>query len=153
MVAEGRFREDLYYRINTMHISLPALRERSEDVMPLAERFLAMYAEKYRRGVTAISEEAAAMLKSHAWSGNIRELQNTIEKAVILSEGTSLKAEDLSLEKKSTVKSSPRQTLDEAEAQTIRDTMARCNGNLTLVAKELGISRPTLYSKLKKYDI
>ena len=121
--------------------------------MPLAERFLAMYAEKYRRGVTAISEEAAAMLKSHAWSGNIRELQNTIEKAVILSEGTSLKAEDLSLEKKSTVKSSPRQTLDEAEAQTIRDTMARCNGNLTLVAKELGISRPTLYSKLKKYDI
>ena len=136
-----------------MHISLPALRERSEDVMPLAERFLAMYAEKYRRGVTAISEEAAAMLKSHAWGGNIRELQNTIEKAVILSEGTNLKAEDLSLEKKSTVKSSPRQTLDEAEAQTIRDTMARCNGNLTLVAKELGISRPTLYSKLKKYDI
>ena len=153
MVAEGRFREDLYYRINTMHISLPALRERAEDVMPLAERFLAMYAEKYRRGVTAISEEAAAMLKSHAWGGNIRELQNTIEKAVILSEGTNLKAEDLSLEKKSTVKSSPRQTLDEAEAQTIRDTMARCNGNLTLVAKELGISRPTLYSKLKKYDI
>ena len=93
------------------------------------------------------------MLKSHAWGGNIRELQNTIEKAVILSEGTNLKAEDISLEKKSTVKSSPRQTLDEAEAQTIRDTMARCNGNLTLVAKELGISRPTLYSKLKKYDI
>ncbi len=153
MVAEGRFREDLYYRINTMHIALPALRERLEDVMPLAERFLAMYAEKYRRNVVGIGADAAQLLKSHAWSGNIRELQNTIEKAVILSEGTSLKAEDFSLEKKPAVKSSPKQTLDEAEDQTIRDTMARCNGNLTLVAKELGISRPTLYSKLKKYDI
>ena len=153
MVVEGRFREDLYYRINTMHISLPALRERVEDVMPLAERFIAMYAEKYRRNVAGIGADAAQLLKSHAWSGNIRELQNTIEKAVILSEGTSLKAEDLSLEKKSAVKSAPKQTLDEAEAQTIRDTMARCGGNLTLVAKELGISRPTLYSKLKKYDI
>ena len=153
MVAEGKFREDLYYRINTMHIALPALRERLEDVMPLAERFLAMYAEKYRRNVVDIGAEATVLLKSHGWSGNIRELQNTIEKAVILSEGTSLKAEDFSLEKKPAVKSSPKQTLDEAEAQTIRDTMARCNGNLTLVAKELGISRPTLYSKLKKYDI
>ena len=153
MVAEGRFREDLYYRINTMHISLPALRERLEDVMPLAERFIAMYAEKYRRNVAGIGADAAQLLKSHAWSGNIRELQNTIEKAVILSEGISLKAEDLSLEKKPAVKSATKQTLDEAEAQTIRDTMARCNGNLTLVAKELGISRPTLYSKLKKYDI
>ena len=153
MVAEGRFREDLYYRINTMHISIPALRERAEDVMPLAERFIAMYAEKYRRNVAGIGADAAQLLKSHAWSGNIRELQNTIEKAVILSEGTSLKAEDLSLEKKSAVKSAPKQTLDEAEAQTIRNTMARCGGNLTMVAKELGISRPTLYSKLKKYDI
>nr|AGH13555.1 hypothetical protein [uncultured bacterium pUR16A2] len=153
MVAEGRFREDLYYRINTMHVTLPALRERAEDVLPLAESFLAMYAEKYRRGVTAVSEEAAAMLKSHAWSGNIRELQNTIEKAVILADDSVLKAEDLSLEKKTTLKTTPKQTLDEAEAQTIRDTMTRCNGNLTLVAKELGISRPTLYSKLKKYDI
>ena len=153
MVAEGRFREDLYYRINTMHISLPALRERSEDVMPLAERFLAMYAGKYRRNVVSISPEAAELLKGHAWSGNIRELQNTVEKAVILSEGTILKAEDLSLEKKHASKAAPKQTLDEAEAQTIRDTMARCGGNLTLVAKELGISRPTLYSKLKKYDI
>ncbi len=119
----------------------------------LAERFLAMYAEKYCRNVVDIGAEAAVLLKSHAWSGNIRELQNTIEKAVILSEGTSLKAGDLSLEKKSAVKSAPKKTLDEAEAQTIRDTMARCNSNLTLVAKALGISRPTLYSKLKKYDI
>ncbi|MGN1220690.1 MAG: sigma-54-dependent transcriptional regulator [Candidatus Cryptobacteroides sp.] len=153
MVSEGRFREDLYYRINTMHICLPALRERPEDILPLAGRFLARFAEKYRRTAAGIDPEAADLLRSHLWSGNIRELQNTIEKAVILSEGTSLKAEDLSLEKKSMAKVAPKQTLDEAEAQTIRNTMARCNGNLTLVAKELGISRPTLYSKLKKYDI
>ena len=153
MVSEGRFREDLYYRINTMHICLPALRERTEDILPLAERFLARFAEKYRRTAAGIDPEAADLLRSHLWSGNIRELQNTIEKAVILSEGTSLKAEDLSLEKKSKAKVAPKQTLDEAEEQTIRNTMARCNGNLTLVAKELGISRPTLYSKLKKYDI
>jgi len=122
-------------------------------VLPLAERFLSKYTEKYRRNVSSIGAEASELLRSHAWSGNIRELQNTIEKAVILADGSVLKAEDLSLEKKTTSKTAPKQTLDEAEEQTIRDTMARCNRNLTLVAKELGISRPTLYSKLKKYDI
>lgn len=153
MVAEGRFREDLYYRINTMQISIPALREHPEDVLPLAKRFIATYSEKYRRNALDISEDAASLLTSHVWSGNIRELQNTIEKAVILLDGSVLRAEDLSLERKLTVEAVPRQTLDEAEAQTIRNTMARCGGNLTLVAKELGISRPTLYSKLKKYNI
>ena len=153
MVADGRFREDLYYRINTMRIRLPALRERPEDVMPLAERFLAVYAGKYRRSASRFTPEAARLLSSHAWSGNIRELQNSIEKAVILSEGQSISAEDLSLEIKLPPGSGSKQTLDEAEAHTIREAMARCKGNLTLVAKELGISRPTLYSKLKKYDI
>ena len=153
MVAEGRFREDLLYRINTMTLMLPPLRDRADDIVPLAERFLAVYAEKYRRSVSGISEEAAQLLKAHAWSGNIRELQNTIEKAVILSEGAVLKAEDLSLDAKPRASAEPKQTLDEAEEKTIRDTMVRCGGNLTLVAKELGISRPTLYSKLKKYNI
>ena len=153
MVDEGRFREDLYYRINTMHIALPPLRERPDDILPLAERFLAMYSEKYHRPVGSIAPEAAALLQSHSWSGNIRELQNTVEKAVILSEGVVLTAGDLSLDRKQVQKSAPRQTLDESESRTIREAMARCNGNLTLVARELGISRPTLYSKLKKYDI
>ena len=153
MVAEGRFREDLYYRINTMHIALPALRERKEDILPLAERFLSEYSEKYHRCVMKIAPEAAKLLMAHYWSGNVRELQNTIEKAVVLSEGTELVAADLSLERKTSVDHAPKQTLDEVEERAIRDTMARCNGNLTMVAKELGISRPTLYSKLKKYDI
>ena len=153
MVREGRFREDLYYRINTMHLHLPALRERPDDIVPLSERFLAAFAAKYHRSVAGIAPDAAAKLRAHAWSGHIRELQNTVEKAVILSEGRLLQAGDLSLETPSRAVETVGQTLDAAEERTIREAMARCGGNLTLVAKELGISRPTLYSKLKKYDI
>lgn len=153
MVREGRFREDLYYRINTMEIHLPALREREADIIPLAERFVREFSSKYRRKLNGISQATALLLKTQRWSGNIRELQNTIEKAVILSEGDMLKDEDLSLEAKNNKASGPMHTLGEAEEQTIRSTMARCKGNLTLVARELGISRPTLYSKLKKYNI
>ena len=154
MVSEGRFREDLYYRINTVRMHLPALRERPSDVIPLAHRFLVRYATKYRRSVETIAPDAEQRLVSHAWSGNIRELQNVIEKAVILSEGRTLRLDDLSLDTSSKATSvAATQTLEEAEEQTIRNTMARCGGNLSLVAKELGISRPTLYSKLKKYDI
>jgi DNA-binding NtrC family response regulator len=152
MVSEGRFREDLYYRINTMQMHLPPLRERSGDIIPLAERFLAKYAEKYRRGVETISDDAVKRLMQHAWNGNIRELQNVMEKAVILSEGKTLQACDLSLNSIKLL-SGMSQTLEEAEETTIRSTLTRCNGNLSMVAKELGISRPTLYSKLKKYGI
>ena len=153
MVAEGRFREDLYYRINTMHIRVPALRERPDDILPLGERFLELYAGKYHRGVRSISEDAATLLKAHFWSGNVRELQNAIEKAVILCEGQEISASDLSLDARSSPAVSSGQTLDQTEERTIREAMSRCRGNLSLVAKELGISRPTLYSKLKKYDI
>ena len=153
MVHEGKFREDLYYRINTMQLHLPPLRNRTDDILPLAEIFLKKYAEKYHRPVEILSAEAAQRLTSHGWSGNIRELQNVIEKAVILSEGKMLQLKDLSMNTTAKASSGVRQTLDEAEEKTIRDTMARCNGKLSLVAKELGISRPTLYSKLKKYGI
>ena len=153
MVAEGLFREDLYYRINTMRLHLPALRDRSTDILPLAEKFLLRYAAKYHRAVENISDEAAKRLSGHKWSGNIRELQNVVEKAVILSEGKTLQANDLSLGHKEEAQTANSQTLDEAEEKTIRNAMNRCNGNLSMVAKELGISRPTLYSKLKKYGI
>lgn len=153
MVHDGHFREDLYYRINTMQMHLPPLRNRAEDILPLAELFLKKYAEKYHRPVETISEEAALRLTSHAWSGNIRELQNVIEKAVILSEEKALLLKDLSMNTPAKATSTVSLTLDEAEEKTIRDTLSRCNGNLSMVAKELGISRPTLYSKLKKYGI
>lgn len=152
MVAEGRFREDLYYRINMVQMHLPALRERASDILPLADLFMKKYGAKYRRAVESISPEAEQRLLSHSWSGNIRELQNVIEKAVILSEGKTLKLKDLSLGNPAK-SAAPAQTLEETEEKTIRDALSRCNGNLSLVAKELGISRPTLYSKLKKYDI
>ena len=169
LVRQGRFREDLYYRINTVHIALPALRDRQEDIVPLAELFLKRFAEKYHRPLTGIAPEAADLLKAQRWSGNIRELQNCIEKAVILSEGTVLTAKDLQIDARSgsgmTGNGSgmteivtpgltgglPRGGAE--EERLVREAMERCNGNISAAAKLLGVSRPTLYAKLKKYGL
>ena len=169
LVRQGRFREDLYYRINTVHIALPALRDRQEDIVPLAELFLKRFAEKYHRPLTGIAPEAADLLKAQRWSGNIRELQNCIEKAVILSEGTVLTAKDLQIDARSgsgmTGNGSgmteivtpgltgglPRGGVE--EERLVREAMERCNGNISAAAKLLGVSRPTLYAKLKKYGL
>ena len=157
MVRDGEFREDLYYRINTMHLHLPALRERTDEIPQLAEMFVRKYAERYRRPVGGITPEALEMLKTHYWSGNIRELQNCIEKAVIMSDGNMLNASDIELpQSRSSVSNSAmsgNETLEETEEKTIRAAMARFGGNLSMVAKSLEISRPTLYAKLKKYNI
>ena len=156
MVRDGEFREDLYYRINTMHLHLPALRERTDEIVPLAEMFIAKYAERYRRAVSGLTPEAAEILMSHHWSGNIRELQNCIEKAVILSDGEMLTASDIELpqsRRTATPDISNTCSLEETEEKAIRAAMARFGGNLSMVAKSLEISRPTLYSKLKKYNI
>ena len=153
MVKEDKFREDLYYRINTMHLHLPALRERTDEILPLAEMFLCKYSEKYHRQLGGITPEAAELLKSHYWSGNIRELQNCIEKAVILAEGEMLTAADIELQHTKSQTVSGNDTLEEAEEKAIRAAMTKFGGNLSMVAKALKISRPTLYAKLKKYDI
>jgi len=157
MVRDGEFREDLYYRINTMHLHLPALRERIDEIAPLAELFVAKYAERYRRNVSGLTPDALELLKGHVWSGNIRELQNCIEKAVILCDGEMLTASDIELPQvraglHGTVMSG-NETLEETEEKAIRAAMARFGGNLSMVAKSLEISRPTLYAKLKKYNI
>ena len=157
MVRDGEFREDLYYRINTMHLHLPALRERKDEIIPLAEMFIRKHAEKYRRPVIGLTEDAAEVLMSHNWGGNIRELQNCIEKAVILSEGSTLSASDIELPSGGNAPAPPGtgagDTLEETEEKAIRAAMARYGGNLSMVAKSLEISRPTLYAKLKKYNI
>ncbi len=157
MVKDGEFREDLYYRINTMHLHLPALRERTDEIVPLANMFIGKYADKYRRQVTGLSSEAEELLKDQYWSGNIRELQNCIEKAVILSDGETLDVKDLELQQVKAaaepVAVSAVDTLEETEEKAIRAAMARFGGNLSMVAKSLDISRPTLYAKLKKYNI
>ena len=156
MVNEGTFREDLYYRINTMHLRLPALRERTDEIVPLAEMFIAKYAERYRRAVSGLTEDARRQLESYSWSGNIRELQNCIEKAVIMSEGEILTANDIEIpqdRKADDHLMNGSETLEETEEKAIRAAVARFGGNLSQVAKALEISRPTLYAKLKKYNI
>ena len=156
MVANGEFRQDLYYRINTFELHLPALRERTDEIIPLAEMFIKKFAEKYRRNVNGISAEAAELLKGHSWSGNIRELSNCIEKAVILSENELLTTADIEIvpaRASGSIEVSSTDTLEETEEKAIRAAMARFGGNLSMVAKSLEISRPTLYSKLKKYNI
>jgi DNA-binding NtrC family response regulator len=168
-VRQGRFREDLYYRINTVHIALPALRDRQEDIVPLAELFLHRFAEKYHRPLTGIAPEAAELLKTQRWSGNIREIQNCIEKAVILSEGTVLTAKDLQIDARSgSGMTGNRSGMTEIvtpgltgglprsgaeEERLVREAMERCHGNISAAAKLLGVSRPTLYAKLKKYGL
>ena len=153
MVKDGEFREDLYYRINTMHLHLPALRERTDEIVPLANMFIEKYAEKYRRHVTGLTPEAQDLLKGQYWSGNIRELQNCIEKAVILSDGDTIGVNDIELPQCHFKSVSATDTLEETEEKAIRAAMAKFGSNLSMVAKSLQISRPTLYAKLKKYNI
>ena len=156
LVREGRFREDLYYRINTVHIALPPLRERREDIVPLAELFVAKYAEKYHRPLAGLDDSAKQALEGGRWSGNIRELQNCIEKAVILSDGTLLSGKDIQTEKPRTGESvgTTLRVMGEAEEERlVREAVTHCNGNISAAAKMLGVSRPTLYSKMKKYGL
>lgn len=162
LVREGRFREDLYYRINTVHIALPPLRERREDIAPLAQLFLERFAAKYHRPLTGIAPDAAEILRAQPWSGNIRELQNCIEKAVILSEAKTLTAKDIQTDARSLPGMASSFTpgpiggllRNEAEAERlVREAMERAGGNISAAAKMLGISRPTLYAKLKKYRL
>ena len=156
MVSNGQFRQDLYYRINTVELHLPALRERSEEITPLAEIFISKFADKHRRNVTGLTQEAIKLLKEHSWSGNIRELSNCIEKAVILSENELLGPAEIEIQQgraSESVRVSGTETLEETEEKAIRAAMTRFGGNLSMVAKSLEISRPTLYAKLKKYGI
>ncbi len=155
LVREGRFREDLYYRINTVHIELPPLRERKEDIIPLAMRFLKTFAEKYHRPLEGIDASAQAALMAHSWSGNIRELQNCIEKAVILSDGSLLVRKDIGFETSQALAGTLRESMPDGydEERLVRDAMTQCRGNISAAAKMLGVSRPTFYAKLKKYGL
>lgn len=155
MVNDGEFREDLLYRINTIHLELPALRQRKADIVPLANRFLRQYGDMYNKTNLRFSDEAERKLISLPWYGNIRELQHAIEKAVILSDGGMISAEDIDGGNQ-TRREKPLeevQTLDEMESRMIERTIKECEGNLSVVAARLGISRQTLYNKIKRYGI
>lgn len=155
MVNDGEFREDLLYRINTIHLKLPALRQRKADIVPLANRFLRQYGDIYNKTNLRFSDEAEKKLTSLSWYGNIRELQHAIEKAVILSDGGMISAEDIDGGNQ-TRREKPLeevQTLDEMESRMIEKTIKECEGNLSVVAARLGISRQTLYNKIKRYGL
>ena len=150
LVEEGLFREDLLYRINTIQIALPPLRERGNDIIVLSDFFLSKFASKYRKHDMRINAQAADKLLNYSWPGNVRELQHTIEKAVILSESTVLKPDDIILKAQPSFSSSiPFTTIAEMENEMIRQALEINNGNLTAAAARLGITRQTLYNKFK----
>ncbi|MBC8111666.1 MAG: sigma-54-dependent Fis family transcriptional regulator [Verrucomicrobia bacterium] len=156
---ENRFRKDLIYRLNTIEITLPPLRERGEDIILLANHFISNYTEKYKKSSqTTLSEEAVKKLKNYTFPGNIRELQHTIERAIIMAESEIILAKDLSF---STLENPLKNTnapiittkLVELEKVTIQQVIDKYNGNISKAAKELGITRTALYRRLGKYDI
>ena len=154
MVQKGDFREDLLYRINTIHVEIPPLRERPEDIVPLTEIFLSKYTKIYGKTAMCLSLDAKEKLKAQPWFGNIRELEHTIEKAVIIAERSVLDGNDFDFpraKKKPVTKEAT--TLEEMEYNTIKNAMDKYSGNLSLVASQLGISRQTLYNKIKRYEL
>ena len=154
-VAQGKFREDLLYRINTIHLEIPPLRERKEDIIPLAELFIERFAKQYDKGPLTLSEEAKQKLKEHPWYGNIRELEHAIEKAVIISDGATICDAVFHFPKKSLspAQESAMETLEDMELVMIRKAIDKHEGNLSAVASQLGITRQTLYNKMKKYGL
>ena len=150
MVRQQQFREDLLYRINTIHLRLPALRERRKDIVPLAKLFLQKYAEQYNKNDISFDKDAEEKLTNHYWSGNIRELQHTIEKTVIASADIELIGPS---EKVGLSGEGVPQTLEEMEREQIARAIRECEGNLSFVANRLGISRQTLYNKIKRYGL
>jgi len=158
MVKENRFRQDLLYRINTIEIELPSLRDRLEDIPLLANHFLKHYAMRYEKKITKISEAALARMHKHPWPGNIRELQHAIERAVILSNSTVLQPEDFNLTLNTNKEvegglSLDQFNLDEVEKLLIRKVLKKYNGNITQAAAELGLTRSSLYRRLEKHGL
>lgn len=158
MVKENRFRQDLLYRINTIEMEIPSLRDRMEDIPILASHFLRQYAGKYSKSISKISEGAMARMHKHPWPGNIRELQHSLERAIILSNSSVLQPEDFNFTvgtSKETDQnlSLDQYNLDEVEKLLIRKVLKKYNGNITQAASELGLTRSSLYRRLEKHGL
>lgn len=153
MVDKGEFREDLLYRINTIHVEIPPLRNRREDIVPLAERFITRFCKQYDKAPISLTASACEKLTAHSWYGNIRELEHAIEKAVIICDGNSIPAEMFQLVQKTEIQQIEASTLEEMEKAMIRKALDKCEGNLSAVASQLGITRQTLYNKMKKFGL
>jgi DNA-binding NtrC family response regulator len=155
-VAQGRFRQDLLFRLNTVEIRLPPLRDRLEDIPVLAEHFLKIHRERYRRPIVGFTPEALEALRHHLWPGNVRELDHVMERAVLMSTGNVVTAFDLALEATPDARLSARleeMSLEDAERLLIKKALARFEGNANRAAEALGLSRSALYRRLQKYGL
>ncbi len=153
-VKIGKFRQDLLYRLNTIEIHLPPLRERGSDIQLLAEHFLRQHAARYRKGLTGFDEAARGMLRAHSWPGNVRELDHVIERAVLMAEGDTVRSVHLGL--KAEQRADTRledMSLEEMESFLIRKALARYDGNVSRAADALGLSRSALYRRLQRYGL
>jgi transcriptional regulator with PAS, ATPase and Fis domain len=154
MVAEGTFREDLLYRTNTIHIEIPPLHERKEDVIAIADYFLKIYSNKYRKPGVKISASGLSKLTGYQWPGNVRELQHTIEKAVILSDKKELTPDDFFFKPVMPGMGDLfTGTIEEMEQKMIDRALRKNGQNLSATAEQLGITRQTLYNKMKKFNL
>jgi DNA-binding NtrC family response regulator len=155
-VAEGRFRQDLMFRLNTVEIHLPPLRDRREDIAALAEQFLRLHTDRYRRGRMDFTPQALEALREYSWPGNVRELHHIVERAVLMSTGNTVTASDLALQTTSAAQLSARleeMSLEDAERLLITKALARFEGNANRAAEALGLSRSALYRRLQKYGL
>lgn len=155
-VAQGKFRQDLLFRLNTVEIHLPPLRDRQEDIPALAEHFLRQHGERYRRSILGFAPEAFDAMRAHSWPGNVRELDHVIERAVLMSSGQIVTAFDLALQTTPDARLSTRleeMSLEDAERLLITKALARFDGNANRAAEALGLSRSALYRRLQKYGL
>lgn len=158
LITAGDFREDLYYRLAEMVVDLPPLRERQGDALALARAFVARFAEQLGRPVKGLSEEATQQIASYHWPGNVREMENRIKRAVLMADGAYLRAADLNLATSEAGDALPvalnlREVREQAESQAIRHALQLSNNNIAAASRQLGVTRPTLYSLLEKYRI
>ena len=153
MVEGGQFREDLLYRINTIEIELPALRDRIDDIEPLVRHFIAIYAKKYRVATKSVTARALDALSAHRWPGNVRELSHAVERALILSDGTDLDSSDFRLTASSTHGDAATLNLEESERRLVTEALRKANGNISHAAASLGITRAALYRRVEKFEL
>lgn len=152
-VAAGRFRQDLLFRLNTIHLHLPPLRERREDIELLAQHFLKQHVSRYRKAITGFDASAVDAMRAYSWPGNVRELDHAVERGVLMTSGKVIRGTDLAL---NAGQSAPRledMSLEEVEGFLIKKTLARCDGNARRAAEELGLSRSAFYRRLEKYGL
>ena len=155
-VENGRFRQDLLFRLNTIEIHIPPLRERKEDIAPLAMHFLASHARRYRKSLTGFDQNALDAMQQHAWQGNVRELNHVVERAVLMAQGHCVKAADLALRASGSSASSRKledMGLEEVEELLVKKALSRFGGNVSQAAGALGLSRSALYRRLQRFGL